>query len=181
MNKIAETLVNPVASNLAPSGKSSNTAREGISPHTVVEDDIVVCLNREKLHQNQEKPFAMSCSFPTQESWRCVSTLWLQSCIGKKEITTRGLVCFLCRDSITPTACQYISSKGSSHGRGREVAWVCLSLAFARPPRAAWWVHPTSLLTAAELKSSEVTAEARTCQINWFVEVLCNPRAAQVS
>lgn len=49
MNEMAETLINPVASNLVPLGKSSITVWEGIFPHTVVEDDTFVCLNYEKI------------------------------------------------------------------------------------------------------------------------------------
>ena len=104
---------------------------------------------------------------------------------GKKKNSIRGLFCFLSMDSISHTACQYIGFKGSS---GRRV-WQWLRFAypkrraFARLPfsRTTWRVHPMSLLTTAELKNSEITVEARTCQINWFIEVLCNSRVAQVS
>lgn len=131
MNKIAETLVNPVASNLAPSGKSSNTAREGISPHTVVEDNIVVCLNREKLHQNQEKPFAMSCSFPTQESWRCVGTLWLQSCIREEGNQYERAGLFSLQGQYYPHCLpihqfqRLLAREGAGSGLGLPVPCIC--------------------------------------------------------
>lgn len=48
MNKMAQTLTNPVATNLVPLGKSLVTVREGISPHSVVEDNTFLCLTHKK-------------------------------------------------------------------------------------------------------------------------------------
>lgn len=185
MNKMAQTLTNPVATNLVPLGKSLVTVREGISPHSVVEDNTFLCLTHKKMHWQEQKPFAMPSvsQIHTDRSWWCMSTFRLQNRIREEE---KRVVLFSFDGQYFSCCLPIHGRQGLLRQQGTETAQVCLS--WKRSSRTATLllrtsrrVHSMSLLTGTELKNSEITAEARTRQINWLIQVLYNSRLAQVS